>query len=78
MIYDSIRAYRNQYHGIMFDIRLKGIKKESEEEKEIEEQFPILKDPKIGEVDKIHYFCERAYGTDIPTSFIERVKNQSL
>ena len=28
MIYDSIRAYRNQYHGIMFDIRLKGIKKE--------------------------------------------------
>ena len=78
MIYDSIREYRNQYHGIMFDIRLKGIEKESEEGKEIEEQFPILFDPNIGEVDKIHYFCERVYGTDIPNSFIEQVKNQSL
>ena len=78
MIYDSIREYRNQYHGIIFDIQLKGIKNGSEERKEIEEQFPILYDPHIGEVDKIHYFCERAYGTDIPTSFIEQVKNQTL
>lgn len=78
MIYDSIREYRNQYHGITFDIQLKGIEKGSEEGKEIEEQFPILFDPNIGEVDKIHYFCERAYGTDIPTSFIEQVKNQTL
>ena len=62
----------------MFDIRLKGIEKESEEGKEIKEQFPILFDPNIGEVDKIHYFCERVYGTDIPNSFIEQVKNQSL
>ncbi len=78
MIYDSIREYRNQYRGITFDIRLHGVSEEQREEDETEKRFPILFDPNINEVDKIHYYCERVYGTDIPISFIEQVKNQLL